>query len=417
MSSPLSSPLSSAAEPSARVAKWLWSGAAIVLAMMPVGMAVAHRSSPVFLIGAAIMVLWASVLEGRAAELHGKVRGALVAPLGLAGLAFFGWTLVSIGWSAFPGISFAAFGEFWFPVLAALTLGVALPGRMPRWGGWLLAASIALACIMILFELSTGLGLRRDLGLRSASYIFNRPVLTILVCLTAVLPFLAAQGAKGWLAGGVAAALALAAVSEAESGAAIFGLAAGSLAFALSCIAPQVVRRAAMAATIVVFAISPLLGALGDRLIPASVHETLSSSHSRDRIDVWISFGAVVRAQPILGGGFGVSPRMAETPVAAAVPPPHRILLGASHPHNAAIQIWAELGIIGAVLAATILILVLRSLDVARGRRAAAMLALLGGVAAVSLVGHGAWQGWWAAAVGAAIVWFRSLPSGKDEAS
>ena len=45
------------------------------------------------------------------------------------------------------------------------------------------------------------------------------------------------------------------------------------------------------------------------------------------------------------------------------------------------------------------------------------MLALLGGVAAVSLVGHGAWQGWWAAAVGAAIVWFRSLPSGKDEAS
>ena len=64
MSSPLSSPLSSAAQPSARVAKWLWSGAAIVLAMMPVGMAVAHRSSPVFLIGAAIMVLWAAGLRG-----------------------------------------------------------------------------------------------------------------------------------------------------------------------------------------------------------------------------------------------------------------------------------------------------------------------------------------------------------------
>ena len=26
---------------------------------------------------------------------------------------------------------------------------------------------------------------------------------------------------------------------------------------------------------------------------------------------------------------------------------------------------------------------------------------------AVSLVGHGAWQGWWAASLGTAVVWFR----------
>jgi exopolysaccharide production protein ExoQ len=25
----------------------------------------------------------------------------------------------------------------------------------------------------------------------------------------------------------------------------------------------------------------------------------------------------------------------------------------------------------------------------------------------VSLVGHGAWQGWWAASLGTAVVWFR----------
>ena len=71
-----------------------------------------------------------------------------------------------------------------------------------------------------------------------------------------------------------------------------------------------------------VLALAPVLGALGDRLIPASVHKDLSSSHSRDRIDIWTSFGAAIREQPILGGGFGASPRMAETPVAAAVPPP-----------------------------------------------------------------------------------------------
>ena len=102
--------------------------------------------------------------------------------------------------------------------------------------------------------------------------------------------------------------------------------------------------------------------------------------------------------------------------MAAAVPPPHRILLGAGHPHSAAIQIWAELGVVGALLGATVLGLALRSLS-AVGPAGGPMLALLAGVAAISLVGHGAWQGWWAAAVGAAIVWFRSLLPGKDEAS
>jgi O-antigen ligase len=413
----MSSPLSSATEPGARAAAWLWRAAAIVLAMMPVGMAVAHRSSPVFLITAAVLALGATVLEGRSADLIGKVRAALFAPLGRAGLAFFGWTLVSIGWSAFPGVSVAAFGEFWFPVIAAVTLGLALPGRAPRWAGWLLSATLALACVMILYELSTGLALRRELGVRSVSFIFNRPVLTILVCLAPLLSFLAAQGATGRLTGCAAAALALAAASASESGAAAFGLATGSLVFALACMVPRAVRHAAIATTIVVFAFAPVLGALGDRLIPASIHKDLSSSHSRDRIDIWTSFGSAIREQPILGGGFGASPRMAETPVAAAVPPPHRILLGAGHPHSAAIQIWAELGVVGALLGATVLGLALRSLSAVRGRRVAPMLALLAGVAAVSLVGHGAWQGWWAAAVGAAIVWFRSLLPGKDEAS
>jgi hypothetical protein len=36
-------------------------------------------------------------------------------------------------------------------------------------------------------------------------------------------------------------------------------------------------------------------------------------------------------------------------------------------------------------------------------------LALFATVAAISLVSHGAWQGWWAAAVGAAIVLARAV--------
>ena len=103
---------------------------------------------------------------------------------------------------------------------------------------------------------------------------------------------------------------------------------------------------------------------------------------------------------------------MGETSVAAACRPSTARSLAVGHPHNAAIQIWAELGAVGAILAAGV---ARPRLAIDRGtcrapRFGAASRALLAAIAAVSLVGHGAWQGWWAAAIGAAIVWFR-LPS------
>lgn len=405
-----------AAEWRARVAGRLWPAAIIVLAFMPVGMAIAHRSSPVFLVTAALLALLGTVLEGEGRAFVDKVKSALAAPPGRTGLGFFAWSFVSIAWSAFPAVSLAAFGEFWIPVLAALALGLALPGRVPKWSWWLFAGALALACAMILFELNTGLSLRRDLGMRSASFIFNRPVLTILVGAIPVLVFLATRPAPGWLAAVPLAGLALVAAASSESGASGFGLAVAAAVFAASCLAPGLVRRAAMVGVVAVLVAAPFLGAIGDRLIPSSVHQGLSDSHSRDRIDIWMSFGAAIRQQPLLGGGFGVSPRMAETPVAAAVPAERRTLLGVGHPHNAAVQIWAELGVVGAALAAAVLVLTLLRLAGLPRRRLAAALSLLALVAAVSLVGHGAWQGWWAAAVGAAVAWFRSLPSSRHKA-
>jgi exopolysaccharide production protein ExoQ len=413
----MTSPLPTATAPRIRAAERLWRAAVILLALTPVGMAVAHRSSPVFLIAATLLALLAALLEGRSDDLVRKTKDALATPLGRVGLAFFGWTLVSIAWSAFPATSAAAFGEFWLPVAAALVLSLALPSRVRTWGWWLFAGSLAVACVMIVYELHTGLALRRDLGMRAVSFIFNRPVLTILVCLAPVLAFLSARGPIGCLVAAVAAGLAVLAEQTSNSGAATLGLLVGGFTFVASLLASGWMRRLAMGAVVAVFAAAPFLGTVGDRLIPASVHQELADSHSRDRVDIWMSFGAAIREQPILGGGFGVSPRMADTPVATAVPPERRVLLGVGHPHNAAVQIWAELGIVGAALAAAILILVLQALGRVPRPRVAAMLALLAGICAVSLVGHGAWQGWWAAAIGAATVWFRSLPSLKHGVS
>jgi O-antigen ligase len=98
---------------------------------------------------------------------------------------------------------------------------------------------------------------------------------------------------------------------------------------------------------------------------------------------------------------------MGEAPVAEQVAPDFATLLAVGHPHNAALQIWVELGVIGAFLGALVAALLLRGMAGLGRAELAAATALLAAGLADSLVGQGAWQGWWPAAIGAALVWFR----------
>src|SRR3954451_12825379 len=110
----------------------LWTAAVLVLAAMPLGMAVVQRSSPVFVTLAAVCAVGAAIAERRADALLDALRAALLAPLGLAGLAFLAWCGVSVAWSGAPATSLRAYGEFLIPCAAALVLAVLLPGRVPR---------------------------------------------------------------------------------------------------------------------------------------------------------------------------------------------------------------------------------------------------------------------------------------------
>ena len=73
------------------------------------------------------------------------------------------------------------------------------------------------------------------------------------------------------------------------------------------------------------------------------------------------------------------------------------------HPHNAALQLWLELGAPGAVLFALLVALVWRSLATAAWPPLLA--AAAGGSLTISLVGcfatYGIWQEWWLG-----VLWF-----------
>ncbi len=118
------------------------------------------------------------------------------------------------------------------------------------------------------------------------------------------------------------------------------------------------------------------LYALADRLPPSW----------RERVDIWIFAAHRVATHPWLGWGMDSS--------RAFVPD---IPL---HPHNAALQVWLELGLPGAVLAALVIAAIFRRLAGLVERDRMLVAAAAASAAAYQTIGafsFGLWQQWWLA--------------------
>lgn len=390
------------------------------LGLIPLAMVAADRSSPLILALAASLALAATGFEGRTDALLRKASRLFRTPLGAAASCFLLWSGLSVAWSPAKATSLRMLGELLLPVAAASILALTLPFRAPlRRAGWLFGAAAALACILIAVELRAGVGVRSGLGLRAYPFLFNRPTLTLLVLLPPLVDLALRLRPKGVgvTVGSAGFVLVAATVLVSYSGAAKLGLMAGAAAFVAAFLAHRMALAGVAVGLAGALALAPVWGDIADRLMPAALHERLAAAHARDRVDIWQSFGAAIREQPLVGAGFGVSGRFGETAAAARVAPEYRPFLDIGHPHNIAIQIWAELGVVGAMLALLVALLTLRALARLRPERLAPRLALFAAVFAVSLVGHGAWQGWWAAGIGAAVAWFRIIDQYFDERS
>lgn len=416
MTIPMTVPAARPTNGRSRFADPLWVAAHSIIGAMPVVMAIAHRSSTLVLAVAMVAALAAMAVEGRAREWLAEAAAALRTPLGLAVLGFLGFAALSITWSVVPGTSLQALAEFGLTLAGAFVLALALPQRMPQRRPLLLAFSTALACVLILLQLWTDVAVRRAFGLRAEEFIFNRPSLTVLVLSIPLAWLLLRSGYRRVGAG--ALALAAGTVVQSESGAAVLGLLAAVAVYALARYSGRAAVSVVALCVAVAILLAPVIGAAAERVLPASVHESLARANTRARVEIWKTFGEAVRQDPVLGKGFGVSPSFAETRAAHEVRPNDPSALTLWHPHNAALQIWVELGLVGAALGMIVVMLLLKRIARLPGEFQAVSLTLVAAIVVVSLVGHGAWQGWWPAAVGAAIVWLRAAREvlrGHDE--
>jgi O-antigen ligase len=138
------------------------------------------------------------------------------------------------------------------------------------------------------------------------------------------------------------------------------------------------------------------------------------------RIMIWQTTAERIRERPWLGHGFDTSrvlyPRSSIVDVRFAKP-----TVGQSigfnaepiplHPHNMILQVWLELGVVGAgmVLAALLAIIAgLARMPLERDERAAGYGFFVTALA-IAAVAYGAWQAWWLSALGLGAVFLVAM--------
>lgn len=381
-----------------------------LMVLMPVAMWLANRSSTLLLGLAVIPFVAVAAVSGWVGDFAGRMWRLLATPLGLAIAAFLAWAFVSILWSHRPLASLRAWGELVLPIAFALT--IAASGRFRPQPAWLraLALAIIVACLLAIIELASGLSQRAALGIGKLwSFVFNRPAITALVLAVPTIHGLwslpGARRSDRILA--IVLALAVTALAlRSESSSARLGVAVCALCWGLSALWPRLTLTAAGCGFLLAMIVAPILGIAAQNWLPSLILNRFAVMTGQARIDIWHSFGEVARARPLAGAGFGTSASMQDHPVAVEVVAEHRQLLGAGHPHDMPLQAWAETGAVGAGILIVAGLLLLTRLRRLPAREMAPRLALFAGAFAISVVGHGAWQGWWIAVLGAAVLWF-----------
>ena len=222
---------------------------------------------------------------------------------------------------------------------------------------------------------------------------FNRG-LTVLSIL--IWPAIVVAARIRWLFGAAMFVATLGLLFTFRTNAADLALCLGAAVFVLACAWPRIAGRA----LIVVVALSVLGAPFVEKTLPppkelfTELDVPRSAYH---RLLMWDFTTNRVMERPVLGWGFNAS----------------RIMPGAEkhldtfetalplHPHNAALQWWLELGVLGALLGAGLVACAANAVRTgSRGRMGqAGASATIVSAMTVAFLSYGIWQGWWMAAL------------------
>lgn len=305
------------------------------------------------------------------------------------------WGALSAIWAIDPWRSLLKDAQLAGLFAAGLGLAAAA-GRLaaPRRLGLLLLGGTGFAILLAVCDLGTGGGLSRYVTVRD----FAAPRLNQIAAWNAVLLLpiaaLLACRRRVWAAALAAAAMG-GTVYLLEATAAKAALAASLPVAALLYFGRRTVARLAAALSVAAILTAPLtLPRLDDIPAVLATADALKSSAGH-RLLIWSFIGDHIAERPILGWGLDAA-RAIPGGKDEIRPGQNKLPL---HPHNAALQVWLELGVPGAVLFALFLGWLWLRLAAAPWPRlyAAAAGGSLTAASAVAFAGWGIWQEWWLA--------------------
>lgn len=320
------------------------------------------------------------------------------------------YSLLSLAWTVRPEAAFLALGEAVIPIFASAVLimrwRIAPP---PQWLFETLAKAMLLAAALIAFELLLNFPLRQVYGGRLGSYVHNRPVVTLLLLLLPVLSWALLCGRKKLGLILLSAMTIVIAISDSE--AAKLGLLAAIGSSILVYAFPKRISPILIVGLLGFVWIQPVFGDIVANLTPPRLIELTKAGHSKERIEIWQAFGEVARKHPATGTGFASTAFIKDHPVITEVDPGFRRALEMGHPHNAYLQVWVELGVPGALILSWFLFWGMRRLSEQSVSIRRMGLSALMCASAIALVSHGAWQGWWIAALALVAALFSIRPN------
>ncbi len=336
-------------------------------------------------------------------------------------VALLGWALLSALWAPELGRAVDSVWRLGLTLALAVLAADALRDedavpRIPRAAAWGLGLGIAAA----LFDDLSGNALRaavRGISEPPATLAFGlKNAASVIALLLPLAVF--APGLPRWLRvmlGLAGAVVALLLPGESAKLAVLAGLAAGLMAAWV----PRLTRLGlAGLAAVLILALPWVLGAGLPRDVSALPN---SAAH---RLIIWDFAAERIAERPILGWGMdgsraipgGTERTSQETRTAFGLTSQaaHHWFIHAQmlplHPHNLALQVWLELGAVGAALMALLLAMVALSC-----RSSAACGAFAAGLV-IAMLSYGAWQYWWVSGLLLAAVTAGVLAPGRRSA-
>lgn len=354
--------------------------------------------------GAPLLLAWLGGLKGLPSIRMFWQEGRL--PILVIG-GFLALALGSIIGTATPGFHAWRLLEFALPVIVTvlmISLGRAI--GLPVSSG-VIALGLTVTALLVLVEQNNGSPLRAYFGLRDESWRLNRTVVTLLFLMLAA--FAVIRRDRGQASRYLVLLLPLLVILRSDSGAANLGLLVAGMTLVFAYFSWRFALNVSLFVAVAILLTAPWQGIILWDIIPDALHQQLRSTSSAIRVDIWRAFGWAVQHEPFFGSGFNTAAHLAQEPAYAAIPEKLRNFIEFGHAHNAALQIWVELGLVGAVGAVALTVFTLKRIDRAAPILRPAMLAAFNAAVSIAVVSHGAWQAWWAGVLGLTVLLMVSL--------